>query len=149
MTNSMQTVKQRNGFESILDQTMRRFFDANLWEPEKSRTMGIVPVNARENENQYQLDVIAPGCRKEDFQISVTSTELTVSYSRPETGNEQNQTSGWQRNEYVLLPFTRSFTLDDSVNTSGISAQYQNGILQIVLPKSEQVKPRTVTIEVK
>ncbi|MEP7377306.1 MAG: Hsp20/alpha crystallin family protein [Chitinophagaceae bacterium] len=153
MTTAMQKVKQNYGLEnvvdSIFDHSLRRFFDGNLWEPEASRPLGHVPVNVREKENQYEVDVIAPGYRKEDFQVSVKGYELSVSFTQPEQKEEKNEKIGWVRNEYVQRSFSRSFTLDETVDTANISANYSDGILHVVLPKNEKARPRLLSIDVK
>lgn len=134
---------------AIFDHSLRRFFDGNLWDSETSLPMGKVPVNIREKETQYEIDVIAPGCRKEDFQVSVRANELSVSFVHQEQKAEENGKSGWERNEYVQRSFSRSFTLDDIVDTTNTSASYSDGILRIVLPKNEKAKPRLLSIDVK
>ncbi|MEP7375277.1 MAG: Hsp20/alpha crystallin family protein [Chitinophagaceae bacterium] len=153
MTNAMQKVKQNYGLEnvvdSIFDHSLRRFFDGNLWEPETSRPRGKVPVNVRESENQYEVDVIAPGCRKENFQVAVKANELSVSFTQQEQKDEQNEKAGWVRNEYIQRSFSRSFTLDETVDTANISATYSDGILHLVLPKNEKARPKLLSIDVK
>ncbi len=134
---------------AIFDHSLRRFFDANLWDSETSLPLGKVPVNIREKENQYEIDVIAPGCRKEDFHVSVKANELSVSFTHQEQKTDERGKSGWERNEYVQRSFSRSFTLDDTVDTTNTSAGYSDGILRIVLPKNEKAKPRLLSIDVK
>jgi len=153
MTNAMQKVKPGYGLENVVDtifnNTMRRFFDGNLWDSDTNRNLGTVPVNVRETENQYQVDVIAPGCRKEDFKIQIQVHELIISFNHNEEKKEENEKAGWVRNEFVQRSFSRSFTLDDTVDTEKISAAYTDGILRITLPKNEKAKPVFLSIEVK
>jgi HSP20 family protein len=155
MTNAMQKTKNSNGdrlenvVDNIFNNSLRRFFDGNLWDMETTGSKGTVPVNVRETENQYEVDVIAPGCRKEDFDIQVLSNELIISFNHSEDKKEQNEKAGWVRNEYSQRSFTRRFTLDETVDSSKITASYTNGILQIVLPKNEKAKPVSISIDVK
>src|SRR5687767_15232047 len=117
MTNAMQKVKPGYGLENVVDNifnnTMRRFFDGNLWDTDTARNSGTVPVNVRETGDQYEVDVIAPGCRKEDFKIQIQANELIISFSHNEEKKQENEKAGWVRNEYVQRSFSRSFTLDD------------------------------------
>ena len=149
----MQKVKPGYGLENVVDNifnnTMRRFFDGNLWDTDTARNSGTVPVNVRETEHQYQVDVIAPGCRKEEFKIQVQANELVISFNHNEEKKEENEKAGWVRNEYVQRSFTRSFTLDDTVDTQNITATYRDGILQVTLPKNEKAKPVSLSIDVK
>jgi len=133
----------------IFDNTFRRFFDGNLWDVETTGKNGSVPVNVRETDQQYEVDVIAPGCRKEDFKVQVQNNELRVSFTHDETKKQTDEKAGWVRNEFIQRSFTRAFTLDESVNSDNISASYTDGILKLVLPKSEKAKPRLLAIEVK
>ena len=155
MTNAMQVSKIRPGygFENVVDNifnnTMRRFFDGNLWDAESGSNTGKVPVNVREREDHYEVDVIAPGCRKDDFSVQVKDNELVISFRHNEEKNDENEKAGWVRNEYVQRTFSRSFTLDNTVDIEKISAKYVDGILQILLPKNERAKPRSVAIDVK
>jgi HSP20 family protein len=141
------------GFENVVDNifnnTMRRFFDGNLWDAESGSNTGKVPVNVREREDHYEVDVIAPGCRKDDFSVQVKDNELVISFRHNEEKNDENEKAGWVRNEYVQRTFSRSFTLDNTVDIEKISAKYVDGILQILLPKNERAKPRSVAIDVK
>jgi len=155
MKQLMQT-NSRNGavsLENVVDQlfnnSLRRFFDENLWDLENSSSQGSVPVNMRENDQQYEVDVIAPGCRKEDFSLQVQNNELRISFAHNEKKQEADEKAGWVRNEFVQHSFTRSFSLDDTVQAENISATYSDGILKIVLPKTEKAKPRQLSISVK
>ena len=154
MTNAMQVKKTRQGYglenvvDNIFNHTMRRFFDGNLWDMEAAANSGTVPVNVRESENEYQLDVIAPGCRKEDFNVQVKTGELLVSLNRTEENSEKNEELGWVRTEYIQQSFSRSFTLDHTVDVDKISAQYIDGVLRITLPKNEKAKPISIKVGV-
>jgi HSP20 family protein len=155
MTNAIQrrngsgTSELGNAFDSIFDNTLRRFFDKNLWDTESTANRGSVPVNVRENESQYEVDVIAPGCPKENFNVQVQNNELQISFKQDETKKESDEKAGWVRNEYMQRSFTRHFTLDDTVDSEKISAQYADGILKVVLPKNQKAKPRKLSIDVK
>jgi HSP20 family protein len=155
MTNAIQKAKGSNVNElgnvvdNIFNNTLRRFFDGNLWDAGGTTTSGTVPVNVRETEDQYEVDVIAPGCRKEHFKVQVLNNELQISFSQDETKKENDEKAGWVRNEYMQRSFSRNFTLDETVDTDKIRAQYADGILRIVLPKNEKAKPRLLAIDVK
>ena len=137
-----------NAFDNIFQNSLRRFFGGNFWDGENDLTMGSVPVNIRETEQQYELDVIAPGCRKEDFKISIDNNMLTVSMQKKEENNS-GEKAGWVRNEFVPRPFTRTFNLDETVDVSKITATYADGILLVGLGKNEKAKMASRQIEVK
>jgi len=138
-----------NVVDNIFQNSLRRFFDDNFWDAEGQLSTASVPVNIRETEQHYELDVIAPGCRKEDFKISVDDNLLTISMNRTEEKKQENQKVGWVRNEYMVRSFSRSFTLEDTVDVNKIQATYSDGILRLSLGKSEKAKKVSRNIEVK
>jgi len=137
-----------NVVDNIFNHSLRRFLDDNFWEFETTLSTGSVPVNVREAEKQYELDVIAPGCRKEDFAISLEKNVLNIAFNHNEEKKEADEKKGWVRNEFVQRSFNRSFTLDDTVDANAIEATYTDGILRIVLNKSEKAKQQSRTIEI-
>jgi HSP20 family protein len=155
MKNALQIRKTQPGYgiehvmDGIFNNTLRRFFDGNLWEGDSTTNTGTVPVNVRETENQYEVDVIAPGCRKEDFTIQVKDQQLSISFTHDESKQQTDEKAGWVRNEYVQQSFSRSFTLDNTIDIQKIAATYTNGVLQIILPKNEKAKPLSIAIDVK
>ncbi len=104
------------------------------------------PVNIRETEKEYLLDVVAPGFTKEDFKISLENNLLTVSVEKKE--ETVNEGEKQLRREYQFQSFKRSFTLDEKINADEIAAHYVNGILTLNLPKKEEVKPTTKQISI-
>jgi len=155
MTN---TIAKRNngndftGFGNVVDNifpnSLRRFFDGNFWDAENELTRGTVPVNIRETEQQYELDVVAPGCNKADFSVKVDKNILTIAFRKNEE-TEQREGAGWVRNEFVQRAFSRSFTLDETVDTANISATYTDGMLHVTLGKNEKAKMAVRQIDVK
>ena len=97
------------------------------------RSMQRAAVNIYKTGNSYELLVFAPGRIKEHFHLGVNGNELTVSYTPPE-GFPRPE---WILREYSRGGFTRTFTLNDSINTAGISAKYVDGVLQVSLPVIE------------
>jgi HSP20 family protein len=138
-----------NVVDNIFQNSLRRFLDDNFWDAENHQTSGLAPVNIRETDQQYELDVIAPGCRKEDFGISVDGNLLTISMNWKGEDKEQDQKTGWVRNEYMQRSFSRSFRLEDTVDLNNISATYSDGILRLLLGKNEKAKRISRNIDVK
>jgi HSP20 family protein len=146
--NNNSSVSFGNVVDTLFQNSLRRFFDDNFWEAEGSLNTGTVPVNVRETEQRYELDVVAPGCRKEDFRISVDDNVLTVSFTH-QNKQETNDKTGWSRNEFMQRSFSRSFTLNDTVDINNITAGYTDGILRLILPKNEKAKKQSLSIDVK
>jgi HSP20 family protein len=147
--NGNENVSFGNVVDNIFQNSLRRFFDDNFWDIDPVTGSGSVPVNIREKEDQYEVDIVAPGCRKEDFNINIKGNMLTISFNHKEENNQGDQKAGWVRNEYLQRSFSRSFTLDETVDVNKIQATYTDGILRIVLGKNEKAKPVSRTIEIK
>ncbi|MCD6063760.1 MAG: Hsp20/alpha crystallin family protein [Flavipsychrobacter sp.] len=96
------------------------------------------PANILETEKSYEVHLVAPGLKKDDFKVNVDRNILTISYEKNEEATAQD--AKWLRSEYKAAAFKRSFTLNDKVNTSGINARYTDGILVIELPKKENAE---------
>ena len=103
------------------------------------RSMQRAAVNIYTTETSFEMLVFAPGRIKENFHLDVKGSELTVSYMPPEGFPRPD----WVRREYSRGGFERSFTLDETIDTAGISAKYEDGVLQVslpIIPGKEQVK---------
>ncbi|MBD0333821.1 MAG: Hsp20/alpha crystallin family protein, partial [Chitinophagaceae bacterium] len=105
--------------------------------------------NIRETDKSYEIEVMAPGLRKEDFSVSLDSNTLTVSFEHKEENKDENRNEGWLRQEYRMQSFSRSFTLDDTVDAEKITASYRDGILHLSLPKKEGAQKVSKTIQIK
>ncbi|MGN6495474.1 MAG: Hsp20/alpha crystallin family protein [Agriterribacter sp.] len=156
MTNMVQTNNRRQpaGLGNVVDQvfqnTLSRIFDDSFWGFDGNiQDAKRVPVNIRETENSYEMELVAPGLQKQDFNLQVSGNLLTVSFEEKQEQKEQNDQQAWVRREFFRQPFTRSFTLDDTIDVNRIEARYENGILYLALPKNEKAKnlSRTITIE--
>jgi HSP20 family protein len=105
-------------------------------------TKNVPAVNILETDNEYMLQVAAPGLRKEDFELHVEQKRLSISAHANEPQNEGK----YARREFGYHSFKRVFALPDFVNLDDIQASYEEGILKISIPKREEVKPRTIQI---
>jgi HSP20 family protein len=99
-------------------------------------------VNLSESDDQYTLELSAPGFSKEDFKVEVSDGCLVISGEKKEEKSENNKK--FSRKEFSYGSFRRSFSLNDDVNEEAITASYENGILKINLPKREGAKSKPV-----
>jgi len=101
----------------------------------------VPPVNIKETDGAFSVELIAPGLKKEDFKIEVQNGLLTISH---EVKADQAQEGvKYTRKEFTQASFKRAFTLPDSVNEDGINANYQEGILTLELPKKDEAQLKT------
>jgi HSP20 family protein len=103
-------------------------------------------VNIIENDGLFKLEVAAPGLAKEDFKINVEDKVLTVSAEK-KVDSETKEGDKILRREFGYTNFKRSFTLPENVNVTDIKAVYENGVLNVHLPKVE-VKKMVQTIDI-
>jgi len=108
---------------------------------------GFVPVNVKETEHSYQLEVVAPGFEKTDFKLNVEHDQLTISAEKKNEVKEENHKQ--IRREYSYRSFKRSFTLDEKIDATKIEASYINGVVTLNLPKKEAVKAPATEIVIK
>jgi len=107
-----------------------------------SNTNTTIPaVNIKEDNDMFEIEVAAPGMKKDDFKIDLDNNRLTISSERKEESKEDQD--GYTRKEFSYQSFSRTFTVPENVvNGDKISAKYSNGVLSINLPKREEVKPK-------
>src|SRR5581483_6002150 len=95
-------------------------------------------VNIAENKNHFDVSVAAPGLKKSDFNIDVEGNMLTISCEKEESKEDKDER--YTRKEYNYTSFSRIFTLPEEVIKDKIEAAYEDGVLHITLPKTEQAK---------
>lgn len=111
-----------------------------------SNTNPNVPaVNVKETDNAFQLELAAPGLKKEDLKVNVENNTLTIAYKH-ETKTDET-TPKFTRHEFGFSAFERSFRLPKTVNADEIKATYTDGILTVELPKVD-VKEEKVVKEI-
>lgn len=133
----MTLVKQNNRANNILDDFFFGFPTA--WGKDAQATnFNMPPVNIHETKDGYHVELSAPGRNKEDFKVKVENGLLTISFEKQE--EKENTELKTIRREFSSKSFKRSFSLDDKVNADAIQAKYENGVLQLYIPKKEEVK---------
>jgi HSP20 family protein len=124
-------------FESIFNDT---FFN--------DRLIARVPaVNISESENNYHVELAAPGLKKEDFKLNLERNQLTISVEQ--TTEHADEQKNYSKREYSYSSFVRSFTLPESADHGQIAASYTDGILRIDIAKREEAKAVRRQIEIK
>ena len=112
------------------------------------RSSQLPAVNISENDKCYHVEVVAPGFKKEDFKVKVDDDILTISAETKNETTEEGKNKEYTRREYSSSSFTRSFQLPDNVKDESITATYQDGILKLEMPKSEQQQKATKEISI-
>lgn len=103
-----------------------------------------VPVDLWETADAYHLQADVPGMGPDEIEINATQDTVTISGEvKPQTNAEQD---GWIRQERRTGKFSRSFTLPVQIDSNKVDATFENGVLHLVLPKAEAVRPRTIKV---
>lgn len=99
----------------------------------------IPAVNVVETDKSFDMEVAAPGMKKEDFKVEVKEGMLMIS---AETKHEEEETKeNYTRREFSYSSFNRSFRLPENVKADNIVANYKDGILKLTMPKKVMSKP--------
>ncbi len=107
-------------------------------------------VNILETEDGFKVELAVPGMKKEDFTIDLDKDVLTISAEDKFESEEKDTEGRYTRREFSYSTFKRSFTLPKTIDGDKITAAYNEGVLEIVLPKKEEAKPKPpVAIKVK
>lgn len=102
-------------------------------------------VNVEESQEELILTAELPGMRREDIEIELENNVLTIRGQRQEerTEGEERRYHLWERR---YGSFQRSFTLPRTVNGKQISAEYENGLLRVRMPKAPEARGRRIEI---
>ena len=137
--------KPANGFNLLENffNEIPTFFKDDLGTTAKD----FVPVNVKQTMDAYQLEVVAPGFEKNDFNVNIDKSILTISAEKKTEVKDENEKQ--IRKEYSYRSFKRSFTIDEKVDAEKVEAKYVNGVLTLNLPRKEEVKASAKEISVK
>jgi HSP20 family protein len=120
---------------------VNRFFNESLARTGGSLSAGqagsFVPkVDIIENDHAFKIHFAVPGLNKDDFNIEIKDNFLTVSGERKFTNEKKDK--NFHSIETNYGSFSRSFSLPEDVSTDKVQAKYNNGILELTLPKDEK-----------
>jgi HSP20 family protein len=141
------TLVKRNGnlmraFPTLFDDFLNR--DLFNWgQSNYSNTGTSLPaVNIKETSEGFEVEMAAPGMKKTDFKVQLEGNMLTIS-SEKSYHTDENEGDRYSRKEFSYQSFERSFKLPkDVVDVEKINAKYEDGVLQLHIPKMEQAKQK-------
>ena len=125
-------------FPSILDELLKPDWLGGI----QSFNATIPAVNVKENDTSFTLELAAPGKTKDDFNIKIDRNVLTISSEFKNENEEIDDEGIYTLKEFSYSSFRRSFTLPETVNADNINASYENGVLNVTLPKKEEALPK-------
>jgi len=104
--------------------------------------------NVFETEKNFKIEVLLPGFSKEDLQMNYHKNLLTVKVSKEEKEENAQVEYKYEHREFGTFNFEKQFKVPNSVNVEAIGAKFENGILNIFLPKKEEALEKS-PIEIK
>ncbi len=126
-------------FNSNINNFFDDFFNNSLTNFVGSDFVSNIPsVNISETGDDFKIELAAPGLEKGDFDLNIEKDQLLISVKK-EVSNEVTDEK-FTRKEFNYSSFERSFHLPEGVKSDAIVAVYEDGILEIVLPKKEEAK---------
>jgi HSP20 family protein len=131
-----------------LQEEVNRLFSTNMSRAFDDEGIGrgawAPSVDIYENKDQIVLEAELPGMKQEDFDLSIENNVITLRGERK--FEKTDETDNYHRVERSYGAFTRSFTLPQTVSAEGATAEYNNGVLRVTLPKREETKARRIQV---
>lgn len=148
------STNRRNNLFPVMNNVFDDFFTRDLWNwgnNSASHTNTTIPaVNIRETNENFVVEMAAPGMNRNDFKVELDGNLLTI-ISEKQDHREEKEDEKYSRREFSYQSFHRSFQLQkEVVDAEKIEAKYENGVLHLVIPKKEEAKqkpPRMIEIK--
>ncbi|RLJ62586.1 HSP20 family protein [Lacinutrix venerupis] len=131
-----------NWLDDIFNRDLPSVFTSNF-----NTSITLPKVNIKETADAFIVEMAVPGLKKSDFYIEIDNQALSISTETKEKNEHKEE--NYTRREFGYSSFKRTFTLPETVNEEKINASYNEGILNILLPKKEEAKqkpPRSIKI---
>ena len=137
-----------NSIQSEMNRLFTSLFDSPTRPTtgETTTRRWIPAIDLTESGEHYVLHADLPGVSEQDINVELDGGVLKISGERKSQSTEQQ--GGYRRIERSYGSFSRSLTLPDGVNADAVEASFDKGVLEVRIPKPEQIKPRRVTVAV-
>src|SRR5260370_6802430 len=132
----------RKAKERICDKS---FGNANWMGGSQSMT-AMPPMNVVETENGYEVDVLLPGVKPEDVEVTVEQNTLTIKGKYSHRSEEEGKSRDWLRQEISSGSFQRSITFPKPIDPNNIRATFENGVRTLKIPINETSRARRIEI---
>ena len=139
----MSIVRRNNAWPStsFFDDFLTR--DLVNWSDWRTEGSSLPKVNIVETNDEFRVEMAAPGMKKDDFHVELDNDVLTI-HSEMTENVEDTEDRKYSRREFSYQSFKRSFYLPNTVEADNIKAKYNDGILSLVIPKKEEAKKKPV-----
>ena len=134
--------KSINRLPNIYDTIFNEKFYQNYDDTGLSPAVDII-----EDENSYKITADMPGLNKSNIEVKIENDNLILYGDKKLTRDDEEKGYHYQERQYGK--FSRSFKLPEAIKIKDVSASFENGVLSIVIPKSEEAKPNNRLIKIK
>jgi HSP20 family protein len=150
----METLVKRNGHVPSVNTLFDDFFARDIfdWNDKNFSAIGsnLPSVNLKETDDKLEVELAAPGMKKEDFKVEIDNNVLMISSEKKEEKEESRKKGNYVRKEFNYQSFYRSFYLPEYIDENKVEASYKDGILHIDIVKKESTKKlvhKTISIK--
>ena len=137
-------VREMVSMRDSMDRVFEDFFSRS---PAAAEGYGTIDINMVQTDDAVVIKASIPGIEPDDINISITGDTLTIRGETKE--DEEFNNSEYHIREMRFGSFARSILLPSRIVSDKASAEFENGVLKLTLPKAEEVKPKTITIKAK
>ena len=135
-------------FNDNLDNVFEGFFRPFNAQTREGNNGSLVPViDLHENDNSYTVKAEIPGVKKEDIDVTVQDGVITIN-AEPRYEHEDKKDGRVIRQERRYGKYVRSIRLGKDIDEEKVKANYKDGVLELELPKVEEVKPKKISVNV-
>jgi len=135
-----------NQFSNELNHIFEPHILRNQRQEEETTASDWVPaVDIKEEQDRFLIHADIPGVNPEDIDVHMENGILTISGNR--SSEHKVESEGYKRVERVCGTFLRRFTLPDTANAENISAKCTHGVLEVIIPKQDKVKPKKISVQ--
>ena len=129
--------QQRPAMAQLLNNFVEREFSSGV-----DHNCGCAPAtNILERAEEYEIQLVVPGLKREDFHIEVEDNVLAVSFEKKEE-DQTNRENKFLRKEYSIDGFSRTFKIPKHADAENIKAKYEDGLLYIAIPRQDPKKDK-------
>lgn len=118
------------------------FFNRGSW----MKKIDEPAMNVKENDDNFEIELAAPGYEKKDFEINIDNGCLNISAEN--SSSKEDEEDNYNRKEFSYTSFQKSLSLPESVADDEVKATYKNGVLKFKLAKKEDKKHSPKTVEI-
>ena len=133
-------------WDNDIDRVFQSFLSPVRWVEEAAGDL-VPAMDVKERDGEYVVKTEMPGVKKEDIHITVENGVLTIS-GETKSATEEKEGERLLRQERRYGKYTRSLRLGEQVDEKSVKANYKDGVLELILPKAEEVKPKKITVGV-